>query len=77
MNNKGGLFSQWVSQVTKPTDIEAAADDLEWRDLMAACAAGNSAEVSGLVQVPGLDINYQNNNGEPAAVCSTLQRRVV
>ena len=34
--------------------------------LMSACSAGNSAIVSRLVQVPGLDINYQNEVGETA-----------
>ena len=35
--------------------------------LMFACNAGNSAIVSRLVEVPGLDINYQDEDGETAA----------
>ena len=35
--------------------------------LMFACAAGNSAIVSRLVQVPGLDINYLDENDDTAA----------
>ena len=34
---------------------------------MFACHRGNPAIVSRLVQVPGLDINYQNKDGETAA----------
>ena len=33
--------------------------DNQWTALMFACDSGNSAIVSRLVQVPGLDINYQ------------------
>ena len=39
----------------------------QWTGLMVACEFGNSAIVSRLVQVPGLDINYQNELGENAA----------
>ena len=35
--------------------------------LMAACLANNPAIVSKLVQVPGLDINYQDESGQTAA----------
>ena len=34
---------------------------------MVACGKGNSATVSRLVQVPGLNINYQDGNGDTAA----------
>ena len=39
----------------------------QWTALMFACHLGNSAIVSRLVQVPGLDINYQDKNGDTAA----------
>ena len=40
---------------------------LQWTGLMYACEAGNPAIVSRLVQVSGLDINYQNIYGSTAA----------
>ena len=39
----------------------------QWTALMVACNRGNSAIVSRLVQVPGLDINYQTEDGGTAA----------
>ena len=35
--------------------------------LMFACSRGNSAIVSRLLEVPGLDVNYQDENGVTAA----------
>ena len=43
----------------------------QWDALMGACHVGNSAEVSRLVQVPGLDIDYQNEHGFTAAYWAT------
>ena len=40
---------------------------------MIACNVGNSAIVSRLVQVPGLDINYQDENGTTAALLASLR----
>ena len=40
--------------------------------LMTACDAGNPAIVSRLVEVPGLDINYQNERGQTAAHRASL-----
>ena len=42
-----------------------------WTALMVACRAGNSAIVSRLVQVPGLDINYQDRDGFTAAILAS------
>ena len=42
-------------------------DNHQWTALMFACDAGNSAIVSRLVQVPGLDINHQDEDGDTAA----------
>jgi len=39
----------------------------QWTALIFACNSGHSAIVSRLVEVPGLDINYQDENGETAA----------
>ena len=40
---------------------------------MFACRAGNSAIVSRLVEVPGLDINYQDENGWTAALLASWE----
>ena len=42
---------------------------LQWTALMFACEAGNPDIVSRLVEVPGLDINYQDEDGKTAAHC--------
>ena len=43
--------------------------------LMAACGAGNSAIVSRLVQVPGLDFNYHDEDGKTAALLASMEGR--
>ena len=40
--------------------------------LMLACQNGNPAIVARLVQVPGLDINFQNEAGDSAAYCASF-----
>ena len=44
----------------------------QWTGLMFACEYGNSAIVSRLVQVPGLDINYQDEEGVTAALLASM-----
>jgi len=47
----------------------------QWTALMFACNVGNSAIVSRLVQVPGLDINYQEEDGDTAAHWASVRGR--
>ena len=47
----------------------------QWTGLMVACEFGNSAIVSRLVQVPGLDINYQDEGGITAALQACMKGR--
>ena len=46
---------------------------LMWTGLMFACEAGYSAIVSRLVQVVGLDINYQTEYGYTAAILASVE----
>ena len=48
----------------------------QWTSLIFACDAGNSAIVSRLVQIPGLDINWQNRMGSSAVHKACSQERV-
>ena len=44
----------------------------QWTALLFACEHGNPAIVSRLVQVPGLDINYQDEGGDTAAHLASM-----
>ena len=43
-------------------------DGTGYSALMVACSSGSSAVVARLVQQPGLDVNYQDENGVTAAI---------
>ena len=45
------------------------------QNLMEACILGNPAIVSRVVQVPGLDINYQDESGGTAALWACINGR--
>ena len=61
------LLSQPQIKINNTTDAAGLEvlplSGLQFTPLMFACRAGNSAIVSRLVQVPGLDINYQDRRG--------------
>ena len=59
------LLSHPDIEVNKTTGGDAGYE--QWTALMFACRGGNSAIVSRLVQVEGLDINYQDYLGATAA----------
>ena len=56
-------------QINKTTKISGYQES----PLMLACPAGNSAIVSRLVQVDGLDINYQDEKGTTAAHVASIR----
>ena len=62
-----------INNTTDPGGVQANLSGRQWTALMFACNAGNSAIVSRLVQVPGLDINYQDEDGYTAAHVLTVQ----
>jgi len=57
------LLSHPDIEINKTTEYYGS----QWTALMVACGAGNSAIVSRLVEVPGLDINYQDEWGYTTA----------
>ena len=48
-------------------DINTTSDTHRWTPLIFACAHGNHDIVSRLLKVPGLDINYEDEDGDTAA----------
>ena len=56
-----------INNTTDPGGVLAGLSGRQRTPLMFASIAGNSAIVSRLVQVPGLDINYQDEYGITAA----------
>ena len=61
------LLSHPDIEVNKTTDAKDSGGFGQWTPLMFACVAGNPAIVSRLVQVEGLDINYQDHYGHTAS----------
>ena len=59
-----------VRKIGDTTEIE-----LQWTAMTFACFADNSAIMSRLVQVPELDINYQDDNGYTAAHYASMEHR--
>ena len=57
-------------------DVNTVDSDGRDTGLMVACYWGHSAIVSRLVQVPGLDINWQNRMGSSAVHKACSQERV-
>ena len=53
-------------------NTKARYDECQWTALMVACGACYPAIVSRLLQVPGLDINYQDENGVTAAHLASM-----
>ena len=60
-------------RLTQGTMTLLLASQVEDILMMFACGAGNSAMVSRLVQVPGLDINFQDKHGYTAAHLAVLK----
>ena len=61
--------------LARGVDVNTLDRQIQWTGLMFACEAGNSAIVSRLVQVPGLDINYQDEGGITAALQASKKGR--
>ena len=53
-------------------DVNTKEINSNWTGLMYACQNGNPAIVSRLLEVPGLDINYQDVNGVTAAHLASM-----
>ena len=74
------LLSHHHIKVNNTTKVTLKINDTtnrenQWTALMVACNAGNPAIVSRLVQVPGLDINYQDESGGTAALWACINGR--
>ena len=65
------LLSHPDININNTTDPRNSNWTRQWTALMFACCHGSSAIVSRLVQVPGLDINYQDENGDTAALLAS------
>ena len=50
---------------------------VEDEGLIGACKDGNSATVSRLVEVPGLDINYQDEDGLTTAHWASIEGQII
>ena len=66
------LLSHPDIKINNTTDPANATWSRQWTALMFACWLGSPAIVSRLVQVPKLDVNFQDENGNTAAHLASL-----